>query len=176
MGDSRVLVALCGVTFSGKSSLARDLARLLPAVIVSLDFINEERGLDGGQGIAVAEWAETNRLAGERVRDLLRSGSDVIVDDTTSMRFLRDGWRALAAEQGADAALVWVTIDPETQSERMLLNRWTESRPDVPEEVLQAHLAGFEFPEPDEHAIIVDGATLQRPGRAAEIANRIRSV
>ena len=176
MAAASLLVVLCGVTFSGKSTLARELARLLPAVIVSLDFINEERGLDGGQGVPVEEWAETNRLAQERVRDLLRAGSDVIVDDTTSMQMLRTAWQDLAVREGADAALVWLTIDAETQAERMLLNRWTESRPDVLDEVLQAHLDGFEYPEPQEHAIIVDGATVQRPGRAAQIVARIRAV
>lgn len=35
--------------------------------VVSLDEINEERGLYGGEGIPLSDWARTNELARERV-------------------------------------------------------------------------------------------------------------
>lgn len=55
------LLLLCGRSFSGKTTLARVLADALPAVVVSLDAINDERGLHGGDGIPVEEWARHPR-------------------------------------------------------------------------------------------------------------------
>jgi len=51
------LVLLCGRSFSGKSTVAASLADSLPGQVMSLDQINEERGLHGGEGIPLSEWA-----------------------------------------------------------------------------------------------------------------------
>ncbi len=59
------LVLLCGTAFSGKSTVARTLAPSLSASIVSLDEINERRGLWGGDGIPVEEWMRTHELASD---------------------------------------------------------------------------------------------------------------
>ncbi len=91
-----MIVLLCARSFSGKSTLAEALARQLPATVVSLDAINAERGLHGGQGIPIDEWSRTNEVARDRTRGGIADGVTVVVDDTSSPRFLRDGWRALA--------------------------------------------------------------------------------
>ncbi|GAA1579314.1 hypothetical protein GCM10009804_39840 [Kribbella hippodromi] len=98
MGDG--LIVLCGRAFAGKSTVGRVLAGRLGARVVSLDEINERRGLWGGDGIPVAEWVRTHEVASAEVRGLLAEGVGVIVDDTSSPRFLRDGWRALAVAAG----------------------------------------------------------------------------
>ena len=95
------LVLLCGTSFSGKSTVARALAPSLSARIVSLDEINERRGLWGGDGIPVEEWVRTHEVASAEVRQLLAAGTSVVVDDTSSPRSLRDGWRSLAEAAGA---------------------------------------------------------------------------
>jgi len=58
---------MCGLSFAGKSTFARLLAEELGAQVISLDLINAERGLYGGQGIPLEEWAATDRIAHERV-------------------------------------------------------------------------------------------------------------
>lgn len=114
---------MCGLSFSGKSTLAALLAEELNAELVSLDAINAERGLFGGQGIPVAEWARTNDLAMDRAAEKLRVGRDVVVDDTGSPRFIRDNWRKVAAEADAAFSLVWVQIDRARQRQRVVANR-----------------------------------------------------
>jgi shikimate kinase len=79
-----MLILMCGLSFSGKSTLAGQLGREFSAMVFSLDSINEERGLDGGQGIPVEGWVETNRLAEERCNAQLQAGRNVIIDDTGS--------------------------------------------------------------------------------------------
>ena len=152
------LVLLCGKSFSGKSTVARVLAPRLEARIVSLDEINERRGLWGGDGIAVEEWVRTNELASAEVRELLSAGSSVVVDDTSSPRFLRDGWRSLAAGAGAGFTLLYVDVDDATVRRRRTANRLDPQRRDVGVDVLEEHLAGFEPPGDDEDAVRVRSA------------------
>ncbi|MEU4197847.1 ATP-binding protein [Kribbella sp. NPDC026611] len=148
-----LLVLMCGTSFSGKSTVARELAARLSATIVSLDEINERRGLWGGDGIPVEEWQRTHTLAVAEVRDLLATGTAVIVDDTSSPRFLRDAWRALATQTGARFVLLYVEVDHTTIRQRHANNRHAPHRQDVSDAVLDQHLTDFEPPTPDENAV-----------------------
>jgi predicted kinase len=147
---------LCGTSFSGKSTVARVLAERLPARVVSLDEINERRGLWGGDGIPVEEWGRTHSAAQAEVRELLSSGTAVVVDDTSSLRFLRDGWRALAVDAGVEFRLVYVEVDHATVRARRDRNRVDPRRRDVADDILDRHLAEFEPPGDDEGAVRVE--------------------
>ncbi|MET7280449.1 ATP-binding protein [Kribbella sp. NPDC005582] len=147
------LVLLCGTSFSGKSTVGRELATRIAAKVVSLDEINARRGLWGGDGIPVSEWIKTNDEAHAEARELLAAGTSVIVDDTSSPRFLRDAWRKLAAEADARFTLLYVDTDPAVVRARHAANRASRHRQDVTDEVLAQHLADFDPPHPDEQAV-----------------------
>nr|WP_272955036.1 ATP-binding protein [Kribbella shirazensis] len=149
------MVLLCGTSFSGKSTMARVLAPRLAARVVSLDEINERRGLWGGDGIPPEEWRRTHAVAVGEVREVVGAGASVIVDDTSSLRFLRDDWRALAAEAGAEFALLYVDVDHGTVRRRHAGNRVDPRRRDVADAVLEQHLADFQAPTADENAVRV---------------------
>jgi len=148
-----VIVLLCGRSFSGKSTVAEVLARQLPATAVSLDAINAERGLHGGQGIPIEEWSRTNGVARDRTRSCIAAGVTVVVDDTSSPRFLRDGWRALADEQGVSLVLVHIDTPIEVSLQWHRTNRDNPLRDDVDDAVMRAHLESFEPPGGDEKVI-----------------------
>jgi len=63
-----MLVLMCGTTFSGKSTFARALAAEIQGLIISLDEINERRGLWGGDGIPLEEWQRTHEIATTEAR------------------------------------------------------------------------------------------------------------
>lgn len=170
-----VLTLMCGLSFSGKSTLAARLAQDLPARLISLDHLNAERGLEGGQGIPLEEWARTNRIAHERAGALLRQGHHVVIDDTGSPRFLRDAWRTTADAAGAPFAVVWVQVTAELQRARVLANRETQERPDVTDAVLRDHVASFEPPS-EEDALTIDARNTQDTGRVREIAQVLASL
>lgn len=164
---------MCGLSFSGKSTFAVRLADALDAELVSLDAINAERGLYGGQGIPLEEWARTNDLAHVRAAEALRSGRDVVVDDTGSPRFIRDAWRKLAAEAGASFSIVWVQIDPARQRQRLVANRTDATRHDVTDEVMNAHVESFEAPTLED-PLIIDADDTMKPATVAAVASSIR--
>jgi predicted kinase len=165
---------MCGLSFAGKSTFAALLAAELDAVVIGLDAINAERGLDGGQGIPLEEWGRSTTIAHARAADVLRSGRAVLVDDTGSPRFVRDGWRAVAADCGVPFAIVWVRIDAERQRARVEVNRSRRRRHDVTDEVMADHVAQFEDPL-EEHPFIVDADETTNRALARRIAIRIRN-
>ena len=157
-GGSRLMV-LCGRSFSGKSTVASWLGEGLDGQVISFDAINEERGLRGGDGIPLEEWSRTYDLARDRARHALVEGQTVIVDDTSSPRFLRDGWRSLAKDAGAPMVVVFVDTAVEVLLARQQANRSSGARQDVTDAVMTEHLATFEPPGPDEDAVRIPPGT-----------------
>lgn len=76
-----MLIVLCGLSFSGQSTIGQSVARIFEAPVVSLDAINEVRGL---------QFTPVH---------------------SSSPRFLRDEWRAIASTIGARFDLVYVHAD-----------------------------------------------------------------
>ncbi|NNC11586.1 ATP-binding protein [Planctomonas sp. JC2975] len=175
MSDAATLVVMCGLSFSGKSTLAKQLESELGATVVSLDAINAERGLHGGQGISIDQWEKTHEIARERVRALLRTGRHAIVDDTGTPRFIRDRWREIADREHAGFRIVWVTIDEELQRSRIIANRGSNERHDVTDQVMAEHLATFDAPM-TESAIMVDARGVLDPSSVQRVAHEVRLV
>lgn len=141
---------LCGLAFAGKSTLAREISAQTKADIVSLDAINERRGLRGGLGIPESEWAESHRIALHETEASLSRGAAVVVDDTNCYRFLRDDYRALARRLGSECVLIVVDTSLAVTSERLRNNEATSTRHPVTPAVLTDLAARFEPPRADE--------------------------
>lgn len=155
------VVLMCGRSFSGKTTVATNLADALGGRLVSLDTINEERGLYGEPGepienIPIAEWSHTMDLAHERVVEAAAEGALVVIDDSSSPRFLRDNWRELASSLAASLVLVYVHASREAILERQSKNREGGQRRDVSDRLMTEHLASFEPPTDDENALLVE--------------------
>lgn len=92
------LVVLCGLPASGKSTLARDLAGPLQAVILSNDKIRTE----GANPAHMTRWllAEVERLLGD--------GRNVIADTCALRPFERTRLRDIGRRVGARCELVFV--------------------------------------------------------------------
>jgi len=148
-----MLYAMCGLSFSGKSTLARRLAVRAGAVIVSLDDILAERGLHGGDGVAVEDWERASWSAVDRVRALAASGSSVVLDDTCSLRFLRERYRQVAEATGLGFRLVYLDVPLEELLKRMEAARVSGARRLIAAEVFEAHRRDFEPPGEDEAAL-----------------------
>lgn len=84
----------------------------------------------------------------------------MIVDDTSSPRFLRDGWRSLVREIRVPLVLVYVDTPVEVSIQRHAANRDHQRRMDLTDEILREHLDSFEAPTPDEDPVrySADGA------------------
>jgi predicted kinase len=147
------VIAMCGVAFSGKTTLARRIAEALSADLISLDAINGERGLSGGQGMTIAQWEETSAIAMRRLRAFLQVGRSVVVDDTFSHRMLRERCKAVAHENAAKFTIVFVDTPITVIRERRERNGVHPSRHHVDDDVFEAHYNTFQFPTADESVV-----------------------
>jgi tRNA A37 N6-isopentenylltransferase MiaA len=82
----KTLYLLCGLAFSGKSTLGKSIVDYLNYAYISLDNINKERGIGfGGDGISVEEWEKTHHIAIDILNNLMLLEQNIILDDTNFM-------------------------------------------------------------------------------------------
>lgn len=148
------LILMCAPSFAGKTTLSKLIAARLDGRRVSLDEINDDRGLDGGAGIPAEEWERTSGIAIERVRAHLLRDRDVVVDDTACFRFLRDRYREVARACGAALEIVYMEAPEAELRRRIAHNRRTRERGDIADAVFDSHIATFERPASDEEALV----------------------
>ena len=152
-GMTRVY-AMCGIAFSGKSTMARRIVAELGIELHFLDAINAERGLHGGDGLADAQWEETSLIAMDRLRALLHEGKSVVVDDTFSHRFLRDRCKAVVDEYGGRFSDRLRRHAPgDDFEERRVANSRSPTRSQLRDDVFEHHRRRFQFPDNDERYI-----------------------
>ncbi len=100
------LYLLCGLSFAGKSTLAKQLAAPLDAVIVECDqYIAAVRP---NQLSKMDEWRAIQNLARARVRELLQSGKSVIYDDLMVKPDTRMAVTELAGQCGAKTVTIYL--------------------------------------------------------------------
>ena len=159
----RELIALCGLAFSGKSTIARRVAAVTGAELVSLDAINRARGFDGGTVMDDSEWEKTSLMAAATARTVLASGRGVVVDDTFSHRFLRQRFAAVAKASGAPFVLLFVDTPIDVIEARIAENAHTGARAPIAPDVFAHHRARFQFPGDDEAPVrLASAADLER--------------
>jgi predicted kinase len=150
---ARELIALCGLAFSGKSTIARRVATGLDHALISYDAINAARGFDGGTVIADTEWEKTSMMAAVQARATLTAGQGVVVDDTFSHRFLRERFARLAQSVGVPFVLLFVDTPLAIIEARIADNARTGARAHIAPDVFTHHRARFQFPDEEEKPV-----------------------
>jgi len=85
VGDSRrTLWILCGLPYSGKTSLSRKILESTDCVYVSIDEILDELGYDWDSDKLPDEagWKHIFEISYKKAQDALKSGSSVLYDST----------------------------------------------------------------------------------------------
>ncbi|MCL4384545.1 ATP-binding protein [Patescibacteria group bacterium] len=149
------LILMCGLSFSGKSYLAQKISAYLDADIISLDQINQERGLNSNQFIPVEEWEKTSQITRTRLKETLTRGKNVIIDDTNPLLKLRRRFRKVADDLGLQTVVVYLDIPLEVIHERIKNNKQTKQRHLAPSFTLDNLIKMFEVPRVPEENVIV---------------------
>jgi predicted kinase len=147
------LYLLCGMPFSGKTTLGKSVAQYLNAPYISLDEINEARDLFGGEGIPVEEWEKTHYLAIEQLQNLMLSQQNIILDDTNCFRWLRDRFRNCGAQYGYQTTLIFLNVPFTEIKQRIAANSQNPTRNKVKQEIIEEMNQTFESPQADERTI-----------------------
>ncbi|MEH2122157.1 ATP-binding protein [Nostoc sp.] len=151
----KTLYLLCGLAFSGKSTLAKAIVDYLNYAYVSLDDINKERGLGfGGDGIPVEEWENTHQIAIGILDNLMQLEQDIILDDTNCFRWLRDRFREVAKRHDYKSKVIYLNVPLEEIYIRMQMNEQTKKRQGIKKEIFAELIQNFQPPEVDENILL----------------------
>jgi predicted kinase len=145
---------MCGLSFSGKTTLAKAISSAVDAEYIGLDDINAERGLRGGDGIPGEEWEKTSRIAVQRVGLMLSAGRDVVLDDTLCFRWLRNRYAEAARQHAAPFVLIYVSTPLSEIYKAMARNDVVGQRSPIRADVFEDHMSRFETPSADEQALV----------------------
>jgi predicted kinase len=146
---------MCGVAFSGKSTLAKKVAEYKKATLVSQDIIWFEKKKELNLDLDSDEdWEKVIQMSKEKVRETLRRGESVVFDDISLKYSDREVLRQLAKECGAQTVLVYLDTPKEMREERRLKNLETKERHDVPEHIIDWGVGELQAPQEDEHPLI----------------------
>jgi predicted kinase len=152
-----VLIAMCGLPFSGKSVLAGTLSRELRIRLLSYDreiYPAYNRLAPAGSS-AAAVYDFIQDIARREIAAILARGESLIYDDLLLERDDRRKLAAVAKAHWADLVLVYLDTPLSVIDERRAENTRTRTRTSLPEGKMRLDISLLEPPEDAERAVYV---------------------
>jgi predicted kinase len=154
-GLSQRLFILCGLPFSGKSTLARAMAERLDVVHIELDSVHGERGLDlKGESPTREDWIEAYRRSFRKLDKVLAEGHSAVFDATSYRRVHRQRLARIAGKYEVPTSLIYLDVDEAEAKRRRNENRTSNDRPNVDDQGFALVSGEMQFPSADEAALI----------------------
>jgi len=154
---SPVLIAMCGMPFSGKSVLARALGRELHIRVLSYDaeiYLPSKDLVPAGASLA-DESDFIQGIARRRIAEILDTGTSLIYDDLLLGREDRRKLAAMAEQHRTRLILVYLDTPLTTIEQRRENNSRTRARTSVPESVMEMDAVLLEPPGDSEEPVRV---------------------
>lgn len=166
-----MLYIMCGVGFSGKSTLAKQIAEHFHIPLVSQDGLylekKDELKIDQDDD---EQWRMLLDMCQERIKTHLAQGTSVVFDNVNLRREHRDELRVLAKAAGATTAVIFLDTPEAVLSARQEANKTSGEHHDVKQEYLDAAKRELEVPTDDENVFIFTPET-----NLAEFLSRLPS-
>lgn len=153
------LIAMCGLPFSGKSTLARALGAWLPATVVEVDAVVLARPHPPGAPIPDSVWIAAYREAERQTAHALADGQRVVYDGVNFRSAMRWKLRRVAATHAGTSLLVVRVETPLDEiMARRATNRQSPRRVDVDDTTFEMVRRRFQEPTGAEWVIGYDGS------------------
>ncbi len=167
--ENPCLYILCGLSFAGKTTLAKEMVNVLGIKHVAIDDINTERGIWNGEtGLSSEEWEKTYEIAYQRITMFLGQGESVVDDSANFTKEQRDRLRTIAERYNAQTCVIFVDVPLAEVQHRWQENRQTLLRADVRDDDFAHVVEQFEPPAANENVLRYDGSV------SAEVWIRLR--
>ena len=151
-----VLIAMCGLPFSGKSVLAEALSRELRIRLLSYDHgIYPVHSRSAPASSVAAEYDFVQAIARREIGAILAGGESLIYDDLLLQREDRRKLAAVAEANWAGLVLVYLDTPLPVIDERRAANSRTRVRTSIPEADMRLDISLLEPPQDAERAIYV---------------------
>ncbi len=157
-----MLVIICGLPGTGKTTLAREVAKHIPAVHISSDAIRMM--LLRKRTYSEKEKEGVYKAMFKKAEELITGGRSVVLDATFYKKMLREKARAIADKTKSKFFLVECTTPESVLRERMFARKRGESESEADFEVYKKIKEIFE-PIEDEHLIVDTSQPIERQVR-----------
>lgn len=150
------LYIFCGIPFSGKTTIARQIESRFGYKRIDLDEVKFElfgRGVKDSE-IKQEGWDKVYQEMYKRIEVYLSKGETVIHDTGNFTRHERDLVRKIAEKLGIKAITVFIDTPKEVARDRLLQNRKTNDRFDVLDEDFESTVNEMEPPLDSERNIV----------------------
>jgi predicted kinase len=148
------LYIMCGLAFSGKSTLARKIVDYIPSDLVAFDKLWVEKDKERPVPKNADGWRYIRDLAQEKVLASLRAGNSVVYDDNNPSKEHRDEFRKVAREAEAKAIIIYLDTPLDVIKAREETNKTLKDRHDVEPENFRKVLQDMEVPTADENVVM----------------------
>ena len=145
------LYIMCGLPFSGKTTLAHALADQCSCVHIDLDSLANRKGFSPEEGVDDSQWGLLFSEAHEYLAALLSSGKSVVFDAVNYDRVGRDRLHAIARQNGSSACVVYLKLTLQELERRRNANLDNRQRPNVREKDFEELARDFDVPTVEEN-------------------------
>ena len=148
------LYIMCGLAFSGKSTLSKKIAERTSCKRIAFDelWIEAEKHQDVPQG--VDGWKLVRALAQDKILTELKAGNSVVYDENNPKKEHRNELREVAKRAGAQSIVIYTDVPLNIIKAREEANRILQNRHDVDPINFEKVLSDLEPPSSDENVIV----------------------
>lgn len=150
---------LCGLPFSGKTTLGKKLQEKLGFVHLNLDKIKAENGYGKISDDDVPEkvWESIFTEANKKLIECLKNNKNAANETAWVTRKWRDKSKKVAANAGFTTKIIFLDIPERICRQRWQENKKTKTRYDTYEAEFESYVHDFEKPTEDENVLLYDG-------------------
>jgi len=155
------LYILCGIPFSGKSVLAKELAKIKNWERIDLDKVKFEIFGDDvkDEDLIQEQWDQVYQKMYKKIQDSLEQGQTVIHDTGNFTKHERQLVRDIAEKLNIPSTTIWVKTSEKISLERLRVNKKTKDRFEVSETNFKEAVDEMEIPDDNENLLIFDGVS-----------------
>lgn len=137
---------MCGIAFSGKSTLAKEIASSINSEIIAFDKLWVEKEKTRSISKDAKGWRFIRNEGQKQVDKALKAGRSVVYDDNNVKFEHREELRKVAEKNNAQAFVIYLNTPLEIVLQREKENRATQKRHEVEPENFQTVLEQLEPP------------------------------
>jgi len=147
---------MCGLPFSGKSTLSRQISEYLKIPRISFDevWVEVEVALGKIPGAnSIEQWKYIINVCEQKVVDSLKSGQSVVYDNLGDRFEHRDRVARLATKNNAESLVIYLDVTKDEVISRRQQNLQSQERHQVSDENFNQALLVFEPPTDTEKVL-----------------------
>jgi len=144
--NNQTLYIMCGLAFSGKSTLVKKIAEYTGSKLIAFDKLWVKKDKEHLVPKGVEGWKFIRKVSQDEIAKALQKGLSVVYDENNIRFEHREELRNVAKKFGVTAVVVYLNTPLELIREREALNKNTQQRHEVASENFNAVLDQLQIP------------------------------